>query len=262
MFENDYLRGVLVFKGGNCLRKAFYPDTRFSSDLDFSASNMLDQERVASEVNQACRAAETACGVRFLVDRNTFEPGIFIDRERRSYKGRIYFTDFFGNQDDLIISVKVDVIEFDRLHILPVMRTLIHTYSDSRDCVAGLRCMAIEEIIAKKLKCLIQRRHSHDLFDLVYATFFDRLIEVDHAAVLRVFLAKTIFGSSPGAAKKTLLGLPMTFFGNVWTSSSAAQSALASRSTVLPRVSCDYRSFVSRQQRGLGRASFLCLGAS
>jgi predicted nucleotidyltransferase component of viral defense system len=216
IFENDYLRNVLVFKGGNCLRKAFYPETRFSSDLDFSATDALDQERIASEINQACRAAEAACGVQFLVDRNTFEPGKFIDRERRSYKGRVYFTDFFGNQDDLTISVKVDVTEFDRLHIAPVTRTLIHPYSDSRDCAAVLRCMAIEEIVANKLKCLIQRRHSHDLFDLVYATVFDRSIEVDRASVLRVFLAKTIFGSSPGAAKKILLGLPMTFFGGVW----------------------------------------------
>lgn len=28
IFKNDYLRSTLVFKGGNCLRKAFYPDTR------------------------------------------------------------------------------------------------------------------------------------------------------------------------------------------------------------------------------------------
>ncbi len=32
IFENDYLRHGLVFKGGNCLRKVFYPDTRFSAD--------------------------------------------------------------------------------------------------------------------------------------------------------------------------------------------------------------------------------------
>jgi len=216
IFENEYLRNVLVFKGGNCLRKAFYAETRFSSDLDFSAPDAVDAERVIAEINQACRAAQADCGVQFHTDRNTFEPGLMIDSQRRSYKGRVYFTDFFGNQDDLTISVKVDVTEFDRLHVAPVTRALIHPYSDASTCIADLQCMALEEIVANKMKCLIQRRHSHDLFDLVYATFINRSIEIDRGLTLRTFLGKTIFSASPGAAKEILLGLPMTFFGGVW----------------------------------------------
>ena len=216
IFENDHLRPRLVFKGGNCLRKAFYRDTRFSADLDFSAPDAIDAQLMSDQINQACRDAGLACGVEFLIERNTFEKGPIIDRERQSYKGRVYFTDFFGNQDDLTISVKVDVTEFDRLHIPAVNRRLIHPYSDSASCAAELRCMALEEIVANKLKCLIQRRHSHDLFDLVYATFMDRSIEVNRALVLQTFLNKTVFRSSPGAAKEILLGIPMAFFGGVW----------------------------------------------
>lgn len=216
IFENDYLRQALVFKGGNCLRKAFYPDTRFSADLDFSAPSAIDLQRMTDEINAACREAGRACGVEFLVERNTFEPGPVIDRQRQSYKGRVYFTDFFGKQDDLTISVKVDVTEYDRLYLAPVTRGLIHPYSDTAACRAELRCMALEEIVANKLKCLIQRRHSHDLFDLVYATFINRSIELDRSLVLRTFLNKTIFSASPGAAKEILLGLSLTFFGGVW----------------------------------------------
>jgi hypothetical protein len=32
-------------------------------------------------------------------------------------------------------------------------------------------------LLANKLKCLIQRRHSFDLYDLVYSTFFERSID-------------------------------------------------------------------------------------
>lgn len=216
IFENDYLRARLVFKGGNCLRKAFYPDTRFSADLDFSANNAIDAEAVGEHINNACREAQAACGVEFLIDRNTFSAGPMVDSTRQSYKGRVYFTDFFGNQDDLTISVKLDVTDFDRLHLPATTRKLIHPYSDAAICNADLPCMALEEVVANKLKCLIQRRHSHDLFDLVYSTFIDRSIELDRGLVLRTFLNKTIFRASPGAAKGILLGLPMTFFGNVW----------------------------------------------
>lgn len=117
IFENDYLRSRLVLKGGNCLRKAFYPDTRFSADLDFSVSDAIDAEKMGEQINNACREAQNACGVEFLIDRNTFAAGPVVDSARRSYKGRVYFTDFFGNQDDLTISVKLDVTDFDRLHL-------------------------------------------------------------------------------------------------------------------------------------------------
>jgi hypothetical protein len=55
----------------------------------------------------------------------------------------------------------------------------------------------------------LQRRYSFDLYDLVYATFFERSIEVDRSTVVRTFLRKTIFERSPGAARAILLGLPL-----------------------------------------------------
>src|SRR5690606_9939188 len=137
------------------------------SDLDFSASREIDLERMASAINAACKEAERACGGEFLLDRNTFKPGPQGDHQRQCYKGRVYSPDFYGQEDDLTISVKVDVTEFDRLHLPAASRQLIHPYSDAAACSAELRCMALEEIVANKMKCLIQRRHSHDLFDLV-----------------------------------------------------------------------------------------------
>lgn len=77
--------------------------------------------------------------------------------------------------------------------------------------------MALEEVVANKLKCLIQRRHSHDLFDLVYIRRSSTALSSWIAAwSLRTFLNKTIFSANPGAAKGILLGIPMTFFGGVW----------------------------------------------
>lgn len=216
IFENDYLRTKLIFKGGNCLRKAFYPNTRFSADLDFSVKDAVDADVMGEHINNACREAQAACGVEFLIERNTFTAGSMVDKDRCSYKGRVYFTDFFGNQDDLTICVKLDVTDFDRLYLPATTRKLIHPYSDAVACTADLNCMALEEVVANKLKCLIQRRHSHDLFDLVYSTFIDRSLELDRGLVLQTFLKKTIFRASPGAAKGILLGIPMAFFGGVW----------------------------------------------
>ena len=38
-----------------------------------------------------------------------------IDRQRQAFKGRVYFKDFYGNDQNLTISVKLDITEFDRL---------------------------------------------------------------------------------------------------------------------------------------------------
>lgn len=32
------LKDVLIFKGGTCLKKCYFPDYRFSEDLDFTAT--------------------------------------------------------------------------------------------------------------------------------------------------------------------------------------------------------------------------------
>lgn len=42
------------------------------------------------------------------------------------------------------------------------------------------------------------------------------LDRVGSPLVVRTFLGKTIFGSSPASAKEVLLGIPLTFFGGVW----------------------------------------------
>ncbi len=36
IYTNPILAQNLVLKGGNCLRKVYFPDTRFSDDLDFT----------------------------------------------------------------------------------------------------------------------------------------------------------------------------------------------------------------------------------
>jgi predicted nucleotidyltransferase component of viral defense system len=216
-YENDYLAPLLVFKGGNCMRKAYYPSTRFSSDLDFSVTAAIDTERFQAEVNRACEAAQAACGVKFETDKNTFRLDHALDKQRQSYKGKVYFWDFHNQPDEILISVRVDVTEFERLFLPTVSRALIHPYSDASSCGAQLRCMALEELLANKLKCLIQRRHSYDLFDLVYAAFFEKSIEVDRGLVLRTFLQKTIFDRNPGAAKEILLGLPTAIFQAAWS---------------------------------------------
>src|SRR5207244_1619480 len=127
-----------------------------------------------------------------------------IDTDRTVYGIRIYFKDFYGNPDICTISVSLDVVEFERIYLPTQQRSLIHPYSDADLCRAELRCMKLEELLAAKLKCLLQRRHIADLYDLAYS-IATREIEVNRREVISTFLKRTIFEGTPLTAKQLLL---------------------------------------------------------
>jgi predicted nucleotidyltransferase component of viral defense system len=228
--QRDYLFGWMIsgifrvsslahratLKGGNALRKGYLPGTRFSDDLDFSTADSLDGGAVLQELNRVCEYASDATQVRFDFGRNRLAGEQQIDPQRHVYKYQLYFKDFIGGRDHLTISLRVDMTEYDRLYLPVQERQLIHPYSDADVCTTPIRCVKLEEALADKLKCLLQRRYCYDLFDLVYGAFIAREIQVDRAELMNVFLRKTIFGASPSAARSLLLDLPVDLFRGYW----------------------------------------------
>lgn len=51
IFRESTLGSQAVLKGGNALRKGYFPSTRFSDDLDFSSQHGLDGQAVLQELN-------------------------------------------------------------------------------------------------------------------------------------------------------------------------------------------------------------------
>lgn len=216
LFEISALRDVVALKGGNALRKAYFPATRFSDDIDFTTTQGLEAQALLSELNEVCRFAEARTGVKFDLERNQIVGEQLIERGKRIYKLRLYFHDFSGNADHIPLKVKVDVTEFDRIHLPVQTRRLIHQYSDTGDCSFDIRAVKLEEALADKMKCLIQRRYAYDLFDLVYGVFVNRELEVDRSELVQTFLRKTIFERSPVAARDLLLGVPFDLVRGFW----------------------------------------------
>lgn len=209
------LQQLLILKGGNCFRKAYFEHARFSNDLDFSIQTELDLDLFLHALKQACVFAGDRSGVEFLVDESRLMKKDLVDRESQIYEARIYFKSFYG-EEDVRIRVNLDIKEYDRI-ILPVLtRRLIHSYSDAMICQADIRCLKLEELLASKLKALLQRRHSPDLYDFVHAVFFQKALDVSRREVLTTFLKKTIYEPDPMVAKNLLLGLPFKVIRGFW----------------------------------------------
>ncbi len=129
---------------------------------------------------------------RFYLDDSGIREKNLADKESTHYEACVYFKSFFGD-DEINLKVELDIKEFDRI-FLPVQTCgIIHEYSDHILCKADLRCRKLEELFASKLKALLQRRHSPDLYDFVYSVFFQKIIDIRRGELITTFLKKTEF---------------------------------------------------------------------
>lgn len=216
LYSNSTLKDILVLKGGNAFRKAYFPNTRFSEDLDFTTSQNVDQQNLLDEFNKICTFIQENVGIEFEIDKNRLADSHSIDNRKQVHKLRLYFKDFYGNESQMTISVRLDITEFDKIYLPIQNRSLIHPYSDQNDCHVEIPTIKLEEALADKLKCLIQRRSSFDLFDLIYSLFINNDMEVNKREIVTTFLRKTIFEQSPITAKKLLLDTPVDLFKVYW----------------------------------------------
>jgi predicted nucleotidyltransferase component of viral defense system len=215
--DNPLMRDRLVLKGGNAFRKGYFVSTRFSGDLDFAAPTGLHPGQLLDALNSVCRMIQARTGVEFDLDRNAQTDQRSIDSAKTVHKFTLYFKDFYGKASKMTIAVRMDVTEFGRLYLPIQQRKLIHPYSDQADCATTLEVVSLEEALADKLKCLLQRQMSNDLFDLVYSIFVNNDIAVDKTTIVTTFLRKTIFEPSPQAALGLLLAVPFEVMRAYWS---------------------------------------------
>jgi len=219
IFTTSNLKDTIFLKGGNALRKGYFKNTRFSSDLDFGIPEDIAQNVLLEELNKVCDFIQEKAGVSFVKEDNKVEEKFLATEvpipELRVYEVRIYFKDFYGNSEYIKIRISMDITRFDKV-LLPIQTVdLIHPYSDADDVACKIRCMKLEEIIATKLKCLLQRQHAPDLFDYVYSI---KLLggELNKDEVVKTFVQKTIFGRNPHILKSILCKTPFDYFKNYW----------------------------------------------
>jgi len=216
LFEStNPLRDTLILKGGNCFRKAYFERARYSNDLDFSTEVPLEVTLLLDGLKLACQSAARRSGVEFLVEDSRVSEVSFADQETRMYDARVYFKSFYG-EEDFRLRVSMDVKEYDRIFLPVQARSLIHAYSDQGECSATIRCFKLEELLASKLKALLQRRHSPDLYDFVHAIFFQKVLDISRLEILTTFLKMTIYEPDPVVAKNLLLRLPFQVIRGLW----------------------------------------------
>lgn len=223
IFTASNLKDKIFLKGGNALRKGYFENTRFSSDLDFGIPNNIGEEVLLAEINAVCSFIYEKTRVVFVNDMNKIKEKFPASEgaplpDLKVYEVRVYFKDFQGNADHINLKISMDVTRFDKPLLDLQTVNLIHPYTDAEEVACEIKCMKLEEIIATKLKCLIQRQHAPDLFDYAYSI---KLLggKLNKQEVLQTLVRKTIFDRNPFILKGILRNTAFGYFREEWAKS-------------------------------------------
>lgn len=157
IYSNPKLSKYLVFKGGTCLSKVYAENYRLSEDLDFSIDgrNALKSDELRQEMGKALASAnQIGAPSLSIIEKDAHEnPGMIILQIR--YVGPL------GQPNRL----KVEVTLNERVIYAPERRDIKEkTYSDIEQFT--VTCYAITEILAEKLRAIMQRGKTRDYYDV------------------------------------------------------------------------------------------------
>jgi predicted nucleotidyltransferase component of viral defense system len=164
---SDSFNGM-IFKGGTCLRECYFPDYRFSEDLDFTATRHLSPAVVEDWITKSAGWIGDHDGPDFQFQPVHFE---IVDDEygSESYQARVYYRGplRWGGSPR---TVKLDITRAEVLLLPTNERQILHPYSDQGSFSGNMvPCYCLEEVIAEKIRALSGQRRfaiSRDLYDI------------------------------------------------------------------------------------------------
>ena len=176
----------IVLKGGTALKKLYYPTYRFSEDLDYSTLKL----GALPKKDELLQAAVTRMA-GLLQERGPFDvqvepltlrlphPG-----KQMAYTVRVRFPD----QRQALCRLKVEITVDEPVLLKALERPILHGFGEKFE--TNIQGYAIEEIVAEKLRALLQSRQKladrgwgasrvcRDYYDLWYILSREKLTGV------------------------------------------------------------------------------------
>ncbi len=158
--NSPFLKENLVFKGGTVLKKVYFPDYRFSEDLDFTFRGKdFDTEAIMTAFNELIEWTYEESRILLSVQRET-------QHDTGNFNFYLAYTGPLGgagaNKD-----IKVDISQDELICYAPEEKQIINTYSDLEEKYS-IFCYSPGEVIAEKMRSVMQRTTPRDIYDLWY----------------------------------------------------------------------------------------------
>jgi predicted nucleotidyltransferase component of viral defense system len=197
IFSITECRDSLVFKGGTCLRKCYFPEYRFSEDLDFTSINpafVLDSKLLKQITDLITSRTEVPLFIQEITE-------LRFNDQLTGYKAIVKFwgADHSYNQapptpDRWSTSIKIEIILYELMVFPTEEREVFHPYSDALSASPlTIPCYSLREVLAEKLRALIQRSYTapRDFYDIWYLA--NNQIAIDWKEIKEAFHIKMKF---------------------------------------------------------------------
>lgn len=196
LFSFQWAKENLIFKGGTCLRKCYFENYRFSEDIDLT---IINQNFILTRkaINEVCEKLKNVTGIEtnmlmFVeVQHNNQKVGWDIEICYWGANHNPSETPIF--RKDCHTKIILEIRHFELMLFENIEREIIHNYSDTELIVNTIPCYSIEEVLAEKMRALIQRNRgeARDYFDLWYIK--THINEIDWQGVKEAFFKKCTF---------------------------------------------------------------------
>lgn len=160
LYNDEYIKNTLVFRGGTALNKLFLkPAARYSEDIDFVQLN-------PGPIGQ------TVDAIRDVLRAWLGEPKWKITKRG----AKLFYK--YEAIDKLPSKLKIEINTTEHFQVLPLRVENFRIQSEWFNGTAEVVTYEIDELMATKLRALYQRRKGRDLFDLWYVTH-QNLIDIE-----------------------------------------------------------------------------------
>jgi predicted nucleotidyltransferase component of viral defense system len=156
-----------IFKGGTCLKKCFFETYRFSEDLDFTLTpnSSITAESLADVIRNVSEWVNDASGL--VIPQDSVEIKVN-PRGKGSFVGKIGYIGPLSKQQGGTYKIKFDFSADEILVLQPIVRDVVHPYSDKDPSSFNVTSYAYEELFAEKIRALSERLRPRDLYDVIH----------------------------------------------------------------------------------------------
>lgn len=145
--SKNELKDKVAFKGGTALNKVYFNYYRLSEDLDFTAVN-VGADYIKKSIKNIAKESKIE-----LKEENV---------TKYSYVAVFRFIGPLNHPNSINIDINTD----EKLALLPVKKRVLHFYDIPS---FEIQTMDIRELIAEKIRSLIQRKKPRDYYDVWFA---------------------------------------------------------------------------------------------
>jgi len=146
-FKEDF-----VFKGGTALRKIYFPEWRYSEDLDFTISKKFDEKELRAIIGRIIEYASENAAVALSIK------SLHLNPEYAQVK-----LQFLGPMNTKN-TIKLDLSFSEHIILAPESRIILSEYSDKES--HALLAYPLEELLAEKIRSILQRAKTRDYYDV------------------------------------------------------------------------------------------------